>query len=84
MPSFQYSTHLLSIFMMMLAFQITPDHPKGKVVEVPKPQPGGNEALIQVLRAGICNTDMEIMKGYMGFQGTLGHGMCYVCACERG
>lgn len=23
--------------------------------------------------AGICNTDMEIMKGYLGFQGIMGH-----------
>jgi threonine dehydrogenase-like Zn-dependent dehydrogenase len=31
------------------------------------------EALVQVTRAGICNTDLEIVKGYAGFQGTLGH-----------
>ncbi|MEN3335758.1 MAG: hypothetical protein V7641_5123 [Blastocatellia bacterium] len=31
------------------------------------------EALVQVLRAGICNTDLEIVKGYAGFHGTLGH-----------
>jgi threonine dehydrogenase-like Zn-dependent dehydrogenase len=31
------------------------------------------EALVQVLRAGICNTDLEIVKGYAGFRGTLGH-----------
>ena len=28
---------------------------------------------MRVLRAGICNTDLEIMKGYMGFSGVLGH-----------
>ena len=27
----------------------------------------------KVLRAGICNTDLEILRGYMGFQGILGH-----------
>jgi threonine dehydrogenase-like Zn-dependent dehydrogenase len=32
-----------------------------------------NEALIEVLFAGICNTDLEIVKGYAGFQGILGH-----------
>lgn len=32
-----------------------------------------NEALVQVICAGICNTDLEIVKGYAGFQGTLGH-----------
>ncbi len=31
------------------------------------------EALIRVLLAGICNTDLEIVRGYMGFQGVLGH-----------
>lgn len=32
-----------------------------------------NEALIKVTMAGICNTDLEIIKGYMGFKGILGH-----------
>ena len=31
------------------------------------------EALIKVLQAGICNTDLEIVRGYMAFQGVLGH-----------
>ncbi|NKB82725.1 MAG: alcohol dehydrogenase catalytic domain-containing protein [Nitrospirales bacterium] len=31
------------------------------------------EALIRVHQAGICATDLELVKGYMGFQGTLGH-----------
>jgi threonine dehydrogenase-like Zn-dependent dehydrogenase len=31
------------------------------------------EALVRVLLSGICNTDIEIMKGYAGFEGTLGH-----------
>jgi threonine dehydrogenase-like Zn-dependent dehydrogenase len=37
----------------------------------PVPQPG--EALIRPLRVGVCATDLEICKGYMGFNGTLGH-----------
>jgi threonine dehydrogenase-like Zn-dependent dehydrogenase len=32
-----------------------------------------NEALIRVKIAGICNTDLEIIKGYMGFKGIPGH-----------
>jgi threonine dehydrogenase-like Zn-dependent dehydrogenase len=32
-----------------------------------------DEALVQVICAGICNTDLEIVQGYAGFQGTLGH-----------
>jgi threonine dehydrogenase-like Zn-dependent dehydrogenase len=31
------------------------------------------EALVRVTRSGICNTDLEIVRGYAGFQGTLGH-----------
>lgn len=31
------------------------------------------EALIRVNLAGICSTDLEIVKGYAGFQGVLGH-----------
>jgi threonine dehydrogenase-like Zn-dependent dehydrogenase len=30
-------------------------------------------ALVRVLLAGICNTDLEIVKGYMNFRGVLGH-----------
>src|SRR6185295_9731873 len=32
-----------------------------------------DEALVQVIMAGICNTDLEIVKGYAAFRGTLGH-----------
>lgn len=32
-----------------------------------------NEALIRVIMVGICNTDEEITKGYMGYNGILGH-----------
>lgn len=39
----------------------------------PRPHPEQNEALIKISVAGICNTDLEIKKGYMGFQGILGH-----------
>ena len=39
----------------------------------PKPIPQKGEALIKVTLAGICNTDYEITKGYMGYVGILGH-----------
>lgn len=39
----------------------------------PKPIPQKGEALIKVTLAGICNTDYEITKGYMGYKGVLGH-----------
>ncbi len=39
----------------------------------PMPTLVDGEALIRVLLAGICNTDLEIVRGYMAFQGILGH-----------
>jgi threonine dehydrogenase-like Zn-dependent dehydrogenase len=39
----------------------------------PIPAPADGEALIRVLQAGICNTDLEITRGYLTFQGVLGH-----------
>ena len=38
-----------------------------------KPIAKQGEALVRVLMAGICNTDFEITKGYMGYNGVLGH-----------
>ena len=38
-----------------------------------KPIPQKGEALIRVKLAGVCNTDAEIVKGYMGYNGILGH-----------
>lgn len=32
-----------------------------------------NEALVRVVKSGICNTDLEIIRGYADFQGTIGH-----------
>lgn len=43
------------------------------LTERPVPQPGPEEALVRVLLAGICNTDIELLKGYMSFSGTPGH-----------
>ena len=42
------------------------------VTEVAKPD-GDGEALVRVTLSGICNTDLEITRGYAGFQGTIGH-----------
>jgi len=42
------------------------------VRDAPIPRRTG-EPLVQVLAAGICSTDLEIVKGYAGFKGTLGH-----------
>jgi len=39
----------------------------------PEPEIRTGEALIRMRMAGICNTDIEITHGYMGFTGILGH-----------
>lgn len=41
--------------------------------DVQKPAPLEGEALIRVTLAGICATDLEIVKGYGAFEGILGH-----------
>jgi threonine dehydrogenase-like Zn-dependent dehydrogenase len=41
--------------------------------EIPRPQPGEGEALVRVHLAGICGTDLQIMRGYHHFRGVMGH-----------
>src|SRR5213078_4026852 len=43
------------------------------VQDVPQPQRPPGFALIRMLCAGICNTDLELQRGYYGFSGTPGH-----------
>ena len=38
-----------------------------------RPSRGEGFALIRLLVAGICNTDLELQRGYYGFRGTPGH-----------
>jgi len=40
--------------------------------DVPQPQKP-NEALIKIRKAGICSTDLELVKGYYPYTGILGH-----------
>lgn len=47
------------------ALTFSPTHPE------PTRLPGW--AKVKVAKAGICGTDLEIVKGYMGFLGVLGH-----------
>src|SRR6266852_4254459 len=42
------------------------------VSDVVKPHLDG-EAVVRVTLSGICNTDLEIARGYAGFAGTIGH-----------
>lgn len=39
----------------------------------PTPQATTEMALVHVRLAGICSTDLHILRGYMGFRGVLGH-----------
>lgn len=43
------------------------------VSDAPEPIPPPGEALIRTRLAGVCNTDLEIVRGYLGFHGILGH-----------
>jgi threonine dehydrogenase-like Zn-dependent dehydrogenase len=65
----------------------------------PDPVPGPADVLVRVLQAGVCETDLQLIKGYMGFRGVLGHEFVGVaesgplqgrrvvgeinCACQR-
>src|SRR5437899_7702497 len=57
----------------MLAFQIKKKELVLTRKSLPRLRPGW--ALVRVRLAGICNTDVEILRGYHGFRGTLGAGV---------
>ena len=44
-----------------------------QVREQPRPRRPGGFALIRLLLGGICNTDLELQRGYYNFRGTPGH-----------
>lgn len=54
----------------MLALRVEKKSLKIKDIEKPNVS---DEALVRVLLSGICNTDLEIARGYAGFKGTIGH-----------
>lgn len=54
----------------MKALRATKNGPA--IVDLQKPETDG-EALVRVVRSGICSTDLEIIKGYADFRGTIGH-----------
>lgn len=54
----------------MPALVLTAD---GPVVRAVAPSPVETEAHIRLEVGGICATDLELVKGYMGFTGVLGH-----------
>jgi alcohol dehydrogenase len=55
----------------LLAFVATNHNLKRRNVSTPNLRPGW--ALLRVRMAGICNTDLEILRGYHNFHGTPGH-----------
>ena len=54
-----------------------------RVEERPEPLFTGGESLVRLLKAGVCNTDIEITRGYFGFQGVLGHEFVGVVKASR-
>ncbi|MBY0275215.1 alcohol dehydrogenase catalytic domain-containing protein [Candidatus Binatia bacterium] len=43
------------------------------VTDAPDPVPASGSAVVRVRLAGICSTDLQILHGYLGFRGILGH-----------
>jgi alcohol dehydrogenase len=43
------------------------------VIEKPRPRRPKGFARVRLLCAGLCNTDLELQRGYYGFRGTPGH-----------
>ncbi len=52
---------------------LTYDGKTAVVADVPRPELAQDSALVRVTVAGVCNTDIELVKGYMAFRGILGH-----------
>jgi alcohol dehydrogenase len=55
----------------LLAFQVDKGKLRSVIKRLPKLRP--RWALVRVRLAGICNTDVEILRGYHSFRGTPGH-----------
>lgn len=41
--------------------------------DLPEPEPRAGEVVLGVRIAGICDTDLQLARGYLGFRGVLGH-----------
>jgi threonine dehydrogenase-like Zn-dependent dehydrogenase len=41
--------------------------------DLPEPEAGPDEIVLRVRAVGICDTDLQLVRGYMGFRGVLGH-----------
>jgi threonine dehydrogenase-like Zn-dependent dehydrogenase len=49
------------------------DGTSARVREHAIPRADENTAIVRMRCAGVCSTDLEILNGYMGFRGVLGH-----------
>ena len=58
------------------------DGSRARVIDCDVPEPEEGMARVRVRLAGVCNTDLELVKGYMGFTGVLGHE--FVGSVEQG
>src|SRR6476661_10751453 len=41
--------------------------------DYPSPTASSDDVLVRVSMAGICETDLQLVRGYMGYSGVLGH-----------
>jgi len=41
--------------------------------DLPRPAPGPGEVLVKVHLAGVCGTDLQVLRGYHGLKGVMGH-----------
>jgi threonine dehydrogenase-like Zn-dependent dehydrogenase len=49
------------------------DGTAAKIIDRETPTASPNTAVVRVIWAGVCSTDLELTRGYMSFRGTLGH-----------
>ena len=56
----------------MRAIVLDQDHVSTRT-DHPEPALRDGETMVRVLCAGICETDLQLIRGYMGFRGVLGH-----------
>jgi len=57
---------------------------RASIRNVARPRRAEGCALLRLLRGGICNTDLELLRGYYGFRGTPGHEFVgEVAACDN-
>lgn len=52
---------------------LTFDGTQAAVADRDRPSLADGQVMVRPTLAGICNTDLEIVRGYMGYRGTLGH-----------